>query len=149
MNYYHLSWKRNHEVASAFALQEIKLDGELISRVEGRQSLPFDFELRKVKESNDGIIIDRQLAGLNDICLDYQPNNLAWPLMSEKLKSVIEKELLGNEAIDWLVCNVKTENAERRYYILRFNVLTDVLDIQKTMFVQGTDHIIKPVFSER
>src|SRR5690606_17983105 len=87
------------------------------------------------------------LSDLKEIWLDYQPNSLAWPLMSERLKSVIEANLTRNEQIDWIECKVKNGNEERLYFILRFNKMLDVLDMQKTMFVQGTDHIIRPVFA--
>lgn len=67
--------------------------------------------------------------------------------MSERLKSIIETNLTRNEKIDWIQCKVKNESEEQTYFIIRFNKMLDVLDMQKTMFVQGTDHIIKPVFA--
>lgn len=66
---------------------------------------------------------------------------------SENLKTVIVKNLTGNEGIDWIKAVVKTIDERLVYYIPRFSKLLDVLDTQKTMFVQGTDRIIKPVFS--
>lgn len=146
-NYFLISWKHKSRLASAFVLNEAKLDHELISDLEESTIMPFDFELRKVIEVKDELIIGNDLSELNELWLDYQPNSLAWPLMSDKLKFVIENNMTGNEEIDWISCKVKSNKEHRIYYILRFNRLLDVLDMKKTMFVQGTDHIIKPCFS--
>lgn len=146
-NYYLLNWKHKLELASAFYIIEDQVAHELISQLDGRNELPSDFELRKVAESRDGLIINDDLMTLTDLWLDYLPNSLAWPIMSEGLKSVIENNLTGNEPIDWLTCKIKIGSEEKLYYILRFNKKLDVLDMGKTIFLQGTDHIIKPVFS--
>lgn len=147
-NYFLLSWKHKPELASAFAVIESVPDNELIPSLDGKKVLPFSFELRKVTEAKDGIVTSGDLGVLNEVWLDYQPNNLAWPLMSSRLKSLVEANLTGNEQIDWIECKVKNGSEERVYFVLRFNQILDVLDLQKTMFVQGTDVIIKPVFSQ-
>ena len=146
-SYYFLTWKHKPEIAGAIYAVENQVSLELIPQLEGKTTLPLDFQLKRVKEVKDGLAIDNNLTGLNEIWLDYQSNSLAWPLMSERLKSVIATNLTGNEAIDWITCNVKNGNEERPYFILRFNKILDVLDIQKTLFVRGTDSIIKPVFA--
>lgn len=146
-NYYLLSWRHTSELASAIVLKETRLDYELIAELEGKNFLPFDFELKRIKETKGGLIIDDDLKALKEVWMDYQPNSLAWPLMSKRLRSLIEANLTGNEQIDWITCIVKNRNEERHYFILRFNKMLDVLDMQKTIFVQGTDVIVKPVFS--
>jgi hypothetical protein len=146
-NYYFLSWKHSPELASAIYAIEDQVAYELIPELNGKNDLPFEFQLKRVKETKDGVITDENLSVLNEVWLDYQPNSLAWPLMSERLKSIIEVNLTGNEQIDWIECKVQNRSEERTYYILRFNKMLDVLDMQKTMFVQGTDHIIRPVFA--
>lgn len=147
-NYYLLSWKNGKDpLASAFAPKGIKEGQELIIELNDSSRLPFELVLVKLSVGKNGIIESKDFSDLKEVWLDYQPNSLAWPLMSEKLKILIEANLTGNEQIDWLMCNVKTENEERPYFILRFNKMLDVLDMQKTMFVQGTDHIIRPVFA--
>jgi len=146
--YYLLSWKNRKEpVASAFAPKGSKLAQDLISELNGINKLPFDFSLVKLDVGKNSLIESNDLSDLKEIWLDYQPNSLAWPLMSERLKSIIEANLKRNEQIDWIKCKVKNGSEERAYYILRFNEMLDVLDMQKTMFVQGTDHIIRPVFA--
>jgi hypothetical protein len=146
--YFLLSWKNGKEpLASAFAPKGSKLAQDLISELNGINKLPFELSLVKLDVGKNALIESNDLSDLKEIWLDYQPNSLAWPLMSERLKSVIEANLTGNEQIDWIECKVKNGSEERTYFILRFNKMLDVLDMQKTMFVQGTDHIIKPVFA--
>jgi hypothetical protein len=146
--YFLLSWKEGKDpLASAFAPKGSKADHELIQILTSKDKLPFELSLVKLNVGKNGLIESNDLSDLKEIWLDYQPNSLAWPLMSEKMKSVINSNLTGNEQIDWIECKVKNGNEEQAYFILRFNKMLDVLDKQKTMFVQGTDHIIKPVFS--
>jgi hypothetical protein len=146
--YFLLSWKNGKEpLASAFAPKGSKLAQDLISELNGINKLAFELSLVKLDVGKNALIESNDLSDLKEIWLDYQPNSLAWPLMSERLKSVIEANLTGNEQIDWIECKVKNGSEERTYFILRFNKMLDVLDMQKTMFVQGTDHIIRPVFA--
>jgi len=145
--YFSLNWKHKPELASAFSLQETKLTHELIPQLEGKALLPFEFELRKVKEGKDRLIGNSDLAGLGETWLDYQSNSLAWPLMSERLKSVIEQHLTGNEGIDWIRAVVNANAEQRTYCIPRFEKKLDVLDREHTKYVPGTDQILKPYFS--
>lgn len=146
--YYSLSWKEGRDpLASAFAPKGSKADHELIKELNGKNKLPFELSLIKLDVGKNGLIESNDLSGLKEIWLDYQPNSLAWPLMSERLKSIIEANLTENEQIDWIECKVKNGTEQRTYFILRFNKMLDVLDKQKTLFVQGTDHIIRPVFA--
>lgn len=146
-NYYLLSGKNNPKVASAFAPEGTKLAHELITELDDANELPFKLNLVKLTVGKNGLIESNDLSDLKEIWLDYQPNSLAWPLISEKLKGVIENNLTGNEGIDWISAIVKAPNEQRTYYIPRFSKMLDVLDTQKTMFVQGTYRIIRPVFS--
>ena len=63
------------------------------------------------------------------------------------MKFIFEKNLTGNEGIDWISVIVKRYDDKRIYFIPRFAEMLDVLDIQKTLFIQGTDMVIRPVFS--
>lgn len=55
--------------------------------------------------------------------------------------------MTGEEGIDWITARINGNGENRDYYIPRFARMLDVLDMQKTSFVQGTDHIIRPFFS--
>jgi hypothetical protein len=146
-NYFFLSGKNPPKVASAFAPEGTKLSQDLIPELDGINNLPFDLGLVKLSIGKNGLIESNDLGDLTEIWLDYQPNSLAWPLMSERLKTTIESQLTGNESIDWITAIIKGNGEQKIYYVPRFNKMLDVLDMQKTMFVQGTDHIIRPVFS--
>jgi len=147
-NYYFFTWDdKPKEATSAFAPDGIGADHELIPALEGKNALPFTLELRRVKETKTGIEISNDLSGLSPIWLDYQPSSLLWPMMSENLKSVVERNLTGEEGIDWITANITDGNEVRNYFVMRFNKFPDVLNVEKTMFVSGTDHVIRPVFS--
>ncbi len=146
--YFFISWKNiRGPIASAFAPEDVKLAQDLVPDLEGINELPFELKLIKLSVGKDGLIESNDLSGVKDIWLDYIPNSLAWPIVSEKLKSTIDKCLTGNEGIDWITCYINSDVEKRTYYILRFNVILDVLDMEKTMFVRGTNHVIKPCFS--
>lgn len=146
-NYYLLSGKNKLQVAMAVAPKDVKLAQDLIIQLEGYSELPFELNLVRSTSGKNGLVESEDLTHLKEVWLDYQPNSLAWPLMSEKLKIIIEKRLTGNEKVDWITAVINGKGEQRKYYIPRFNKMLDVLDMQKTIFVQGTDHIIKPVFS--
>ena len=146
-NYYFFCWKSVTQVASAFAPKGTKLAHELIEDIEGMNELPFELELVKLTETKTELIKDKDLNGLDSIWFDYQPNSLAWPLMSAKLKLIISDNLTGKEGISWITAKVNGNGENRNYYIPRFEKMLNVLDEQKTMYVKGTDRIIKPIFS--
>lgn len=146
--YYCLRWNDATEVASAFYEDRTQLDHEMISQLEGKKQMPLDFVLTRVKETRNGLIIDDNLTALKEVWLDYQPNSLAWPILSEKLKNIIDASLTGNEQVDWITCNLRNREEVRQYYIIRFNKKIDVYDIKKTVFMDETkEDVIKPVFS--
>jgi hypothetical protein len=146
--YFSICWDDTPEGANAFALNKPKVsDREIISLLEGKSSLPFEFRLKKVTEKEDGLAISDSLEGLQQVWVDYLPNCEAWPLMSERLKKVIENNLTGEEGIDWIAAIVNGKGEQRKYFVLRFTKKLDVLDTERTMFVPGTDVIIRPCFS--
>jgi len=146
-NYFFLCGKNSPQVASAFAPEGTKLAHRLIPELDNANELPFDLELVKLSSGKKGLIKSDDLSSLKEIWLDYQPNSLAWPLFSEKLKTIITMNLTGKEGINWITAKVIGNSEQRIYYIPRFEKMLDVLDIQKTMYIQGTDHVIRPVFS--
>jgi hypothetical protein len=123
------------------------LSHELIPLIIGKQVLEFELFLRSMQLGNDGIQRNEDLSELKHFWLDYQPNNLAWPLMSEKMKNLIAVHLTGAEGVVWIKVKINGLSEVRDYYIPRFINKLDVLDVDKTIFANGTSHIIKPVFS--
>lgn len=146
-NYYFLTNKDYPEVASAFAPDDTKLAHELIPELVDADILPFELRLIKLSVGKNGLIKSNDLSGLDKTWLDLQPNSLAWHLMSEKLMELIKRNLTGKEHIDWISATINNGDEKRIYYIPRFEKKLDVLDEKNTMYVKGTDHIIRPHFS--
>jgi hypothetical protein len=67
--------------------------------------------------------------------------------MSEKMKYFVEQSLIEKDYFSWISTNVNLFDERRKYYVLKFTRKIDVLDFKKTMFVTGTDAIIRPAFS--
>lgn len=147
VKYFLLSAKDSKELPSAFAPDGTKLAHELISELNDVDELPFEFDLIKLSVCKNSLLRSKDLSGLNEIWLDYQPNSLAWPLMSEKLKAIVLRNLTGNEGLNWIRAKINGNGNQRNYYIPRFEKILDVLDFQKTMYVKDTDHIVKAFFS--
>jgi hypothetical protein len=144
--YYFLTIKNYHEIASAFTPEGVKLSNELIPELEGKNELPFSLQLVKLSVGKHGIIKSNDLSSLDNIWLDFQPNSLAWPLMSERFKNLIIENLTGNECVNWISVLVNGSSESRLYYVIRFEKMLDVLDLNQTLFVKGTDRIIIPHF---
>lgn len=145
--YYFLAEKVKPRTAFAYTQEDTPLSHELIPDVIVRTELPFELFLRKVTTGKGGLQVSENLSEIKYLWQDYQPNNLAWPLMSEKMKNVISTHLTGKEGLVWIKAIVNGANEVKEYFIPRFLQKLDVLDEQKTIFVPGTMHIIKPVFS--
>jgi hypothetical protein len=134
-------------IAFAYTDEPTPLAYELIPELQNKIEVPFDFTLKKVTKSKSGLLVSTDISELKYKWLDYQPNNLAWPLMSEKMKTLIEQNLTGEEGIVWMKVIIKADLERRLYFIPRFKQKLDVLDENKTKFVKNTNHIIFPFFS--
>ena len=145
--YYFLAEKVKPSTAFAYTQGDAPLSHKLITAVIGRIELPFELFLKKVTTGKGGLQVSEDLSEIKHLWQDYQPNNLAWPLMSEKMKDVVSAYLKGKEGIVWIKAIVNAGNETKEYFIPRFLHKLDVIDEQKTLFVPGTAHIIKPVFS--
>jgi len=145
-NYFKLRWEYESVSVRAFT-SEVGLSHTMIKQLEGKTSFPYKFELKKIIETEDGLVISDDFSNLAEIWPDYLPNNLAWPLMSERLKNIINDHLSGKEGINWISAYVGYKEEERLYYIPRFNKKLDVLDFEKTKYIPGTDQIVSPCFS--
>jgi hypothetical protein len=145
-NYYLLTGEDTSQGTIALAPGIDMAGYELIRDLGDATELPFDFTLKAVRVGRDKLIYSNDFSGIDNIWSDYQPNAFARLLMSAKMRHIIDANLTGRESIDWIACRIKHEDEERIYYMLRFNKPLDVLNEEKTVFVKGTDRIIKPVF---
>lgn len=141
------SKQSNNKVASAYAPSGAKLAQELIEDLENKYELPFELNMVKLTIGKNSIEESDDLNGIETIWLDYLPNSFAWPLFSNRLKSIISNHLTGQEYIDWIRAKINTLSEQKEYYIPRFRDKLDVLDKEKSTYIPDTDHIIKPCFS--
>jgi hypothetical protein len=124
VKYFYISWIEKDNIKAARA-PEGTLSFELAKEIKGKDELPFVIHLDD----------DEKL-------VDYLPNTIAWPLMSEKLKNIIIDHLTGKEGLSWIVARVRHGDFEIKYYIPKFNQSLDVLEASKTIFA-GKDFIVK------
>lgn len=146
--YYLFGSKQSYtNVASAYAPSGAKLAQELIEDLENKYELPFELNMVKLTIGKNSIEESDDLNGIETIWLDYLPNSFAWPLFSNRLKSIISNHLTGQENIDWISAKINTLSEQKEYYIPRFRDKLDVLDKENSTYIPDTDHIIKPCFS--
>lgn len=138
--------RHSNNVASACAPEGAALAHELIEDVASSGEMQFDFTLKVLSVKHGGIHYSNDFSLVKRVWADYQPNSLAWPLFSERLKALIEENLTGKEAVEWILCNVCCGCDTRKYYIPLFTKELDVLDEEKSFYsVSGC--LIKPAFS--
>ena len=58
---------------------------------------------------------------------------MAWPVMSEKMKSIIAAHLTGLEHIEWKEVIIHGKAESKTYYIPYFKMKLDVLNISETV----------------
>lgn len=83
--------------------------------------------------------------------VDYLTSNLSLRIYSEKLKSIIDPFLTNIDKPIWHPIKVKHEylNETRDYFILQFLIQPDVLDSEKTVYLDAKKkRIIKAYFEE-
>jgi hypothetical protein len=124
MQYFYLSWLDRDDVKVARAPKGT-LSFELAEKMRGKDELPFVLEL-----DEDAIL------------LDYLPNTIAWPLMSERLRRIISDVLTEGQEISWIKARVQYGQNEVLYWIPRFTKQIDVLDRSKTIFA-GAKFVVK------
>lgn len=146
--YFFLENKVKKGTAFAYTKGEVPLAHHLLNSVKELDCLPFDLYLKSVESTKNGYQVSEDLSLAKCLWVDYQPNCLAWPLMSGSMKAVVEEHLNGSEHINWIQANVCGLNNEiRPYYIPCFHKRLDILNKERTLYVKGTNHVIKPVFS--
>ncbi len=77
------------------------------------------------------------------------PESYALPLMSKRLRLIIENNLTGKEKIEWITANVIGGNVTQKYYVAKFRCKLDVLDHKETVFGENAAHIVIPCFSSK
>lgn len=144
MEYFYLEAKVKKGTAFARSTIEI-VSGEEETLVQGKSELPFGLELvdlkRKGKRQEP-----KDLSGINFLWVDYQPNEFAWPMMSESMANIIKAHLTGQEGIDWISVPIVAKGESRQYLVPRFSKQLDTLDAEKTTRT-SSGLTIRPWFS--
>jgi hypothetical protein len=144
--YFSFNGKSLTKSVSAFAPPNVKLAQDQIEDFNEINILPYELNLMKISFGNQGILKSENLEDIKEIWLDYMPNSLAWPVLSEKIKNIIEIHLTGNEKLNWLLVIINGNGEKRNYFIPHFNKKLDVLDLNVTIFVGDSDQIFEPCF---
>ena len=151
MTHFYFSPRNSRSVAIACTPEPI-IAYTLIDSIAGFSHFPTDLKLKNLRFGAKGITESDDLTGLRYIWTDYQPNSLAWPLMSAKMRSIIDSHASGQEQHEWLTVNVyQGATNYREYYLLRFREQVDVLNFDKSYFLRFPDkpaHLCQPVFAQ-
>lgn len=78
---------------------------------------------------------------------DYQYNQFAYYLLSERLKNCIEENKGSKDSFSWINVSVSSETETRNYYIPIFESIPDVLDSKLTTRVSASNAILVPCFA--
>ncbi|WP_027729289.1 imm11 family protein [Treponema sp. C6A8] len=78
---------------------------------------------------------------------DYQYNQFAYYLLSERLKNCIEENKGSKDSFSWIKVPVSSETETRDYYIPIFESIPDVLDLELTTRVPANNAILVPCFA--
>ncbi len=122
--YFYLSWEEGDKTGIAYALTD-GLGYELAAEVKNQNKLPFEFQLQEGEFQ------------------DYLANSLAWPMMSELLKNIIDENITENIEPSWIIAIVNYNKDKTPYYIPYFKTNPDVLDNEKTIFAGDSDFVVK------
>ena len=66
---------------------------------------------------------------------DNLRNNKDWRIYSAKMKTILEANLKNGDEHEWLPIHVIRDDEMRKYYVLHFIKLPDLLDMDKTKFL--------------
>ena len=137
-----MSWKETKKpIYSIFPCKDLgKLAHELIPLLKDKKEFITDCYFKKISVGKDSLIYEDAEENA-DLWTDYPANWFAWPIMSEKLKDIIESNSTRKEGIDFIKMKVRHFSLEKFYYILRFNKVIDSIDKENSSYYK--EHEIK------
>jgi hypothetical protein len=115
--FFYMHWKENDSggIAHSAATKNI----EFVEQLRGLQKVPFVFSIK------DGPY------------QDYLANNLGWPLMSERLKGIIDSKA-EREKPAWIIAEVISESSmSLNYFVPLFSGWLDVLNHEKSIITKN------------
>jgi hypothetical protein len=157
MTHYFMSPKNSRQVAVAdfpahLPLYAYALMDPVPEELLTVEELPFDLTLKKVTFTRKGSVHSDDLSSLRHPWADYQPNTLAWPLVTARLRAIIDRHASGLECHEWVRVTVRPgTGAGRPYYILRFQEEQDLLNREASVFwpvADKPDLLLTPAFAQ-
>ena len=148
MNYYFFSPKNRRSAAVACAPENTPPAHQLVEGLLEVDALPFELTLKKLLFRSRGTVRFDDLSDVKHVWSDYQPNSLAWPIMSPELRDVIDQNVTEEDAIEWVKVLIRQGSvAARPYYLLRFTAQKDVLNVEASVYAgAGRSFVAQPVF---
>lgn len=143
MNYYWISINNEQVSTVAYAPVGTPVSHRLIDMLDANETVPFSLELHEIIENN-GI----KKGARSDIFYDYQPNSLAWPIMSERMYTIIASHLTGFEHIVWKRIQIVGKSISFPYYIPMFTIQLETLDNNNSVIVPSSGIVLKPCFKK-
>lgn len=106
------------------------------------------FILKNTELQGGEVIYNDDFSVYDDVWSDILPTNITSLLFSEKLKTIITDYLTGHEMLTWLPVKVVLKNEKRQYYFMSFERKLNVLNKEKSIFLESDkDCIVMSFFS--
>ncbi|MDD2798342.1 MAG: hypothetical protein PHV20_07075 [Bacteroidales bacterium] len=148
MEYFILAEKVKKGTAMACSVGEVPPLHLFVKELKDKLEFPFELVFQKSTIVKGRWQPNDDISDLTIFWTDFILNDRALPFMSEKMKEIIDHNLTGNEGVAWMQIGVNLLNERRIYYLPRFEKKLDVLDLQKTIFVESSGLVLKPTFSK-
>lgn len=144
MDYYWISIRNSKVSTIAYAPKGTPASHELIEMMVEKKAVPFSLEVHSVE-----VKASLCVGEVSDVFYDYQPNSLAWPVMSDRLKTIIDTHLTGAENIEWKEILVRGASTTAEYYVPMFMSRLDTLNDEGTIYAPLSGVIMKPCFDKK
>lgn len=147
--YYELDVKVTEFTPFAWQPQEYEMNtSELIKLFSNVDEVPYQLNLTVCTKDRKGLHYSENFSLLDEVFPDYLLQLYVAPLLSERLKQIIENGCTGNEHIKWIKIPVKAGNDVKNYYQPMFLVPLDVIDESNSRYIiPGDKSTIIPCYS--
>lgn len=140
--YFFLDPKAYKDEPIAYAPEGLLVGNQILERIKDMDALPFDLTLYDVKVTSKGIC---KTGVSSQIPIDYVANSEALPMMSGKMRGIIEAGLNGNEGVRWMSAKIHNMTDTFQYFVPVFTKFLDTLDIEHTLFsIRSAESFVKP-----
>ncbi len=100
---------------------------------------------KKIPENVENLIFTLK----NGSYTSYMGSNIGANLVNEDLKNLIEEFITNDYPIKFIPVTVcSDQHGNKQYFILYFDIIFDVINTSKTIYVDGTSQIIKVCLDE-